>query len=393
VHSHAEKESFVAPPPQHPDEDLPGLRSFLGKIVGRAGIAMGGKRRETDYSDTDAWISTAHSDAPAPPRAIGTTPRSGMAMHRQLFHSLLNQREIAESLGLAHRLVQRELGAAGRMFWEPPRSRYFPYSPPAFRQRIGEIHRRQFEDGARPAARPRLGREQLAWGLLQMAPAVLVDGCWLQYACLAEDQASPTRRPLLRICTDELGCGNPAWNHSAIYRTLLESLGFAVAPTESLEFARSRLFLDAAFRLPAYLLAIGHFPRSFFPEILGLNLAIELSGLGRPYHRLAEAMEFWGIDATIIRLHQSIDNLASGHAALAFEAIQLHLDAVRTDRGAEEQAHQWRRVWTGFRSLECLGRRLKYRLLLGYLREFQLPGGSGGNRTGRQSIPSAAAKL
>lgn len=292
---------------------------------------------------------------------------------RRLFHQLLDPPTFPDGLADARHLVETELATAGGLAWRSKSPMPLEYSPEAFRDWLDARHRHQLDDQTAIRKPPKLTRNEFQWGIVQLAPAVLVDGCWLGHACLAADQGHPVNRLLLRICGDEAGNGNPAHNHPAIYRRLLESLDITVAATASQEFARSPLFLDAAFDLPTFLLAIGQFPRSFFPEILGLNLAIELSGLGRQYRRLAEDLEYWGIDATIVRLHQSIDNLASGHAALAAEAIRIHLDDIRASIGPAGEARQWRRIRTGYRSLESATRRFKRAMLSSYVQRFLLP--------------------
>ncbi|NJD05526.1 MAG: iron-containing redox enzyme family protein [Methylococcaceae bacterium] len=338
--------------------------------------------------ETDPEVQLPQSIAPTLPLHSETT---GFAENRRrLFHQLLNPLAFPSALPAARRLVERQLAATRRRWpWhgEPP----IRYSPERFDHWIESRHRKQLHDGSSHPSKPKLSRDEYRWGIIQMTPAVLVDGCWLDLACLAADQGDPVRRRLLAIGSDDAGGGNPAHNHPAIYRKLLKELGVVVAPTTTSEFARSPLFLDAAFDLPAYLLAIGRHPLSHFPEILGLNLAIELSGLGTQYRLLAEDLEFWGIDSTIVRLHQSIDNLASGHAALAAEAIRIHLDNTRTTLGEDVTASQWCRIRSGYLSLENVLRRFKRALLLRYLWRFLLPRVLAGCvKSLRQVLPSAA---
>ncbi|MFM8441840.1 MAG: iron-containing redox enzyme family protein, partial [Methylococcus sp.] len=122
---------------------------------------------------------------------------------------------------------------------------------------------------------------------------------------------------------------------------------------DSEAFARHPGLLDTAFDIPVYLLAMGLFGAHYRPEQLGLNLAIELSGLGAGYLRAIDILRHHGMDPTIIQLHLSIDNLASGHAAWAREAIVLHLDEVRRLGGDTALAAAWRRVWLGYQSLQA----------------------------------------
>lgn len=252
----------------------------------------------------------------------------------------------------------------------PRHKRFFPYDPQGFHGYVEALHRHEVERYRPLAGLPRLSREFCRWAALQLAPAILVDGCWLASIPTAEENLGESGRHLLRIYADELGNGHPGWNHPNVYRRLLESLGFELPPFDSDAFAAHPGFLDAAFSIPSYLLAIGWRTDRYFPEVLGLNLAIELSGLGAGYMSMADMLEYHGIDPTILRLHLSIDNLATGHAARAREAIVLYLDEVRRREGEGGVDPQWRRIWRGYRSLDTAACPLVFGLLLRYgLRE------------------------
>jgi hypothetical protein len=177
----------------------------------------------------------------------------------------------------------------------------------------------------------------------------------------------PVATRLFAIYSDELGNGDLTKNHAGIYRRLLESLQIQCAPIETLEFAASERFLDAAFDLPVLLLSIALNTHRFLPELLGLNLAIEVSGLGLAYSQLARDLDYWGIDPKIVRLHQSIDNFASGHAAIAREAIVLHLREVGALGGDSAQQANWRRVNRGYGLLNEATRRLKRSMVASFL--------------------------
>ena len=160
-----------------------------------------------------------------------------------------------------------------------------------------------------------------------MAPTVLTDGCWLQGA--SQLQFYSNRKVgayLFSTYSDEVGAGKRQQNHPYIYRQLLQSLDIVLPPTHSREFVEHAGFVAGAFDIPVYLMAIGRFPSHFLPETLGVNLAIELSGLGKMYMTLVDELAYWGIDPAIVKVHISIDNAATGHTALATDAIKLHLD-------------------------------------------------------------------
>jgi hypothetical protein len=144
-------------------------------------------------------------------------------------------------------------------------------------------------------------------------------------------------------------------------------LNISVPPIHSREFIDYPGFIASAFDIPVYLLAISKFPIAFLPELLGLNMAIELSGLGRVYMQLVDELKFWGIDPAIVSIHISIDNVASGHTALAKKAIQLYLDEVSASHGEQKMQRHWQRIYTGYCSLQTAGRNFKWALIYRYL--------------------------
>lgn len=281
-----------------------------------------------------------------------------------LYHQLLHPDRFPACLATAHALVEKILARAGKS--KAP----FPYTPGAFRQWVEALYAR--ETGPEPdRTSPVLSKAACVWGIEQLAPAILVDGCWLSKTLSLARTYPAVGQALWKIFRDEVGDGESCHNHANIYRKLLNQAGIELPAFDSEDFVRHRGFVPGAFDLPAFLLAIGQFPDDFLPELLGLNLAIELSGLGRTYRRLAFELESHGLDATIVRLHQSIDNLASGHAALACDAILSHLQAMAPG-GQETVQQQWRRVWTGYRSLATATRRFAWVLMIAWGRRFGL---------------------
>jgi len=289
---------------------------------------------------------------------------------RRLFHRLVNldtgQQTRTESRDFVETVLARARRAISRH--RPLRSRFFTYSHAGLAEHIGQIH--AMETARYSPAEPRLRGEEYLFGLRQFAPAVLVDGCWLRYQGDAARQHSRCHRLLYRIYAEELGEGHVQWNHPKIYRDLLESLGISLPATASEAFALEPGFLDAAFDLPVYLLAIALFPETYLPETLGLNLAIELSGLGAGYLRLRDELRHWQIDPLIVSLHQSIDNLASGHSAMACEAIQIYLEEVRQLGGEAAMQAAWRRVWSGYLSLDAATGRFKRTMLFAFVTRY-----------------------
>ena len=90
------------------------------------------------------------------------------------------------------------------------------------------------------------------------------------------------------------------------------------------------------------------FPKTFLPEIIGVNLAIELSGLGRDYMLMIDELTYWNFNPYYFSLHLTIDNIASGHTAVSIEAVELYLDQVLATNGQEAVQREWERIWTGY---------------------------------------------
>jgi hypothetical protein len=339
---------------------------------------LDGDRAERDSCWADFGRLTAVDDPnPAPNRSVPARSRfrTKNGGRRGLFHRLINADLFPEVADTARQYVEAELAKAGRALHSsgPLQKRFFTYTSEAFAERIVRIHDQEVAR-YRPFSPPaKLRREEYIWGIRQFAPAILVDGCWLQHMGEAACQDDRVHRLLYRIYADELGAGETRRNHPNVYRDLLSGLAIDLPPHDSEAFAAHPEFLDAAFDLPNFLLGISLFPRSFMPEILGLNLAIELSGLGAGYMRLIDELRYWGIDPLIVSLHLSIDNLASGHAALAAEAVQLFLDDIGSTAGEAAVDLHWRRIWRGYVSLHTVTGHFKWALALEFCRRF-VPG-------------------
>lgn len=297
------------------------------------------------------------------PNLVNRRPKSGPRSKRALYTALLDAESTSDIPGQATEAIERTLRLT-RFFMQLQRGdrRFFPYDETAFHARIEAIYRHEIERYRPLAVPPRIGKDFCRWVILQLAPTILVDGCWLAGIATAAENLDTINRHLLKIYADELGNGRPKRNHPNVYRRLLDDLGIGLPPFASEAFANDPRFLDAAFDLPVYLLAIGQDPRRYFPELLGLNLAIELSGLGAGYMRLIDLLRDHGIDPAIIQLHLSIDNLASGHAARARDAVMIYMDEMERKGGAEVSRQVWRRIWTGYLSLYTAGLSLAWRL-------------------------------
>ncbi|HET9168886.1 MAG TPA: iron-containing redox enzyme family protein [Actinospica sp.] len=186
---------------------------------------------------------------------------------------------------------------------------------------------------------------------VQLAPLNLVDGSWLAGFTDYRHASSDFGHFLFATHFDELGNGESRLNHPIIYRRLMREMGFDLPPTATPEFANWPEFRDESFGLPVYWLAINRFPRRFLPEVLGLNLAMELSGVGGTYRRERFNLRSHGFSSQYFDIHNTIDNVATGHSAWAADAVEVYLAGLcsRLGTGAAESA--WERIRVGYRSL------------------------------------------
>lgn len=301
-------------------------------------------------------------------RAGKSASRKSAINCRKLFTALLHAESAGDCPPEAAIAVERVLR---RSRWldrlKPVRHSLRHYDPAAFSRWVDSLYRQEAARYRPSDGTPRVGRDFCLWAVLQLAPSILVDGCWLAAVPTAAENLGEVERHLLQIYADEVGNGRPERNHANVYRRLLERLSLTVPELETEDFARDTRFIDAAFEFPVYMLAIGLLKDRYFPELLGLNLAIELSGLGAGYMQAADILRHHGIDPTIVQLHQTIDNLACGHSARARDAILLYLDRIRQQSDMTAVQNAWRRIRLGHASFGAALLPLAERFIKRYL--------------------------
>ncbi|CUW32174.1 iron-containing redox enzyme family protein [Streptomyces reticuli] len=216
---------------------------------------------------------------------------------------------------------------------------------------LQERHDRHGAEFEQNAEVPLPSREAVIDDTVQTAPLTLIDGSWLQGFTDYEQASSEIGHSLFETYWDELGNGEPRLNHPLIYRDVLKEMGVDLPPTASAEFARWPGFRDESFELPVYWLCVGRFPRTFLPEVLGLNLAMELSGVGGTYRRARLALKAYGFSTRFVDIHNTIDNVATGHSAWAADAVDTLMAALPDTPGPGGRAETWQRVRVGYRSL------------------------------------------
>lgn len=225
------------------------------------------------------------------------------------------------------------------------------WSPEGLRPWLQTQHDRHAADFSEGADSPLPSRDAVIDDAVQKALLTLIDGSWLQGFTDYDLASSDIGHSLFSTYWDELGNGEANLNHPRIYREVLRGMSVDLPPTGTLDFVSWKGFRDASFELPVYWLCIGRFPQTFLPEVLGLNLAMELSGVGGAYRRASMALHEHGFSTRFVDIHNTIDNVATGHSSWAADAIDTMMASLPDSGGPGGRPEAWNRVRTGYRSL------------------------------------------
>lgn len=283
--------------------------------------------------------------------AIGLDPR-------ELFFKLFNVDEYPEVRAEARAYVDAWL-AWSESFSNNPRSpadrRFFYYTEQAFQDRLEEIYQQLVDEAADfdPAADSQFpSYDAMCTYTIQWAPFNLVDGAWLRNVG-GTGPMDEVQSLLFSVSMDERGDGVISMNHCNIYRDLCHTIGYYPQPIESREFAYDPQFLNSAFTVPAFQLAISEFTEEYFPEIIGMTLMLEWEVVQLKQTR--DSMIYCGLDPHFYVMHIGIDNAVNGHGQRARDAVMLYLQNARISGGDEAVQAAWRRIWNGFVAFATIG--------------------------------------
>lgn len=275
----------------------------------------------------------------------------GRCAARELYYHLINREFFPEVLPAAEQFAHARLDCALSTMGAGERA--IPserYDSRLLEEWVHRKHRQQI-DAYRPlTAAPRVSRKALIESTVQLAPLILIDGGWLQGIAAPALIHRRVSTLLFHVFYEEVGEGDPARHHANIYRDLLQAMGESAPPVHSREFAEWPRLRDDAFAIPVLWLSLSSFPRRFLPEILGLNLAVELAGVGGPYLEARDTLRYFGFPTRFVDVHNAADNVSAGHAAWAMQAIIAYLDDVAARESTEIVDHHWQRVWSGVRA-------------------------------------------
>jgi Iron-containing redox enzyme len=282
--------------------------------------------------------------------SLGATPRS----IREAYFLLQGRALAPRTRAFVHEYITWWTKAARASIDKTERSLPPSWAPGELRAWLLDAHDKhstEFED-RKSVGLP--SREDVIDQTLQTAPLTLIDGSWLQGFTDIALASSRWGARLFQTYWDELGNGQWEINHPKIYRDLLTNMGIDLPPTGSLEFALDARLRPESFRLPVYWLCVGKCPVTFRPEVLGMNLAMELSGVGGSYRSAQKFLTHYRFSTHFVDLHNTIDNVSTGHSAWAADAIDAHMQMIAELGDVEAE---WLRVRTGFESLAPITRR------------------------------------
>jgi hypothetical protein len=226
--------------------------------------------------------------------------------------------------------------------------------PPAYSERtVAEIVAAQHEKNVR--SRPEMtARPVRDDDPNEDVPSIIqvFDGSWLQGFADVERADFEEYGWLFRIYASEHGDGDWDYNHCQIFRRAFAQLG----PDVMLPKTDRRLYDLFEIGVAAVAtLAVSLNTRRFMPEILGINLGIEATGVGGSYMDQWKSARGPGARyrALAWRLHNSIDNYADGHTKWSLSAVQSFMRRVKDATPAAVE-REWQKIWRLWRCQDIL---------------------------------------
>ena len=220
----------------------------------------------------------------------------------------------------------------------------FLYSKDSLQQRLDEYATYEgVQKGSLDKRQSFKTRDDMLERIRQFAPLNQLDGAWVRNVARA-GPIDEVAALLFSVWMDEVGDGDPNQNHANVYGNLLEQVGIHLPPINTADYAYDSRFLDSAYTVPMFELAISQFTDTFYPEILGMTLQLEWEVLA--LWPTVKLLRHFGIDSHFYELHIGIDNAANGHGAKARDAVNRFLDEAYRRGGDAGIQTIWRRIWT-----------------------------------------------
>jgi len=274
---------------------------------------------------------------------------------RQIFHRLVNIENFANTLPLAGQRAERLFEAAEVLFDCGADGRYtdasyFDYSAEALYERAERVYWDKLVAPYKPLEEIP-DRDEVVFAQTTYALGALVDATWIHRTANLGRCDRRGDAALFSIYADEMGYGDLRKNHITLIHRALRSMDVLLPHIRDEAFMEQGELPDALYGFSLHQLSMALFPDTYYNEILGYNLAIEMFGLGELRLHEIQKLNHHGFDDCYEQAHLTIDNISAGHSRQAADIIVAYLDEVRRVLGDAAVEREWRRVWRGYASL------------------------------------------
>lgn len=192
-------------------------------------------------------------------------------------------------------------------------------------------------------------RNEAGLWLKKLAPTKYVDGAWLGHIHKITTPFALRRVTKLawQVLSEELGDGDLFKNHVYLYRQMLHEIGLNLPDGDSAEFVQAGGMDEIhVWKRAVAQLLISLFPNELFPEILGFNMHFEQITLDTL--QAAKELPRVGISGNYFSIHVSVDNIDSGHSAMALSIVRDYMTLISETEGEAAARTAWRRIQAGY---------------------------------------------
>jgi hypothetical protein len=279
----------------------------------------------------------------------------GTPDHRELFYRLVNIENYPNTRPLAADRAERLLEQAEILFVHGAGGRYtdasyFDYTADALYERADRVYWEKLVEPYQPLTEIP-SRDVVIFLQTTYALGALVDAAWIHRMANLGRYERSCDGALFSIYADEVGHGDLRKNHITLIHRALRSMDIQLPHIRDTAFMDQADLPDDLYGFSLHQLCMALFPDTYFNEILGYNLAIEMFGLGELRLHEIQKLRHYDLDDCYEQAHLTIDNLSAGHSRQAADIIVSYLDDVRRTLGEAGVQREWRRVWRGYASL------------------------------------------
>jgi hypothetical protein len=227
---------------------------------------------------------------------------------------------------------------------------YFDYSPEALYERCERVYFDKLVAPYQPLT-DIPDRDLVVFLQTTYALGALVDAAWIHRVANLGRAQRYCDGALFAIYADEMGYGDLRKNHITLIHRALHSMDVRLPHIRDAAFMQQGDLPDELYGFSLHQLCMAQFPDTYYNEILGYNLAIEMFGLGELRLHEVQKLRHYGFDDCYEQAHLTIDNISAGHSRQAADIIVAYLDEVQRTIGDAAVQHEWRRIWRGYASL------------------------------------------